>query len=34
VAEVHFLEPVSPSEDGRRRMADACRERIAAALAR
>jgi 1-acyl-sn-glycerol-3-phosphate acyltransferase len=34
VAEVHFLEPVSASEDGRRRMADACRERIAAALAR
>lgn len=34
VAEVHFLEPVSPSEDGRRRMADTCRERIDAALAR
>lgn len=34
VAEVHFLDPVPPSEDGRRRMADACRERIAAALAR
>lgn len=34
VAEVHFLEPVSASEDGRRRMAEACRERIAAALAR
>jgi 1-acyl-sn-glycerol-3-phosphate acyltransferase len=34
VAEVHFLDPVPPSEDGRRRMAEACRERIAAALAR
>jgi 1-acyl-sn-glycerol-3-phosphate acyltransferase len=34
VAEVHFLEPVSASEDGRRRMAEACRERIAVALAR
>lgn len=34
VAEVHFLEPVPASDDGRRRMADACRERIAAALAR
>ena len=34
VAEVHFLEPVAPSEDGRRRMADTCRERIAAAMAR
>ena len=34
VAEVHFLEPVAPGEDGRRNMAEACRERIAAALAR
>jgi len=34
VAEVHFLEPVSPGEDGRRRMAEASRERIAATLAR
>jgi hypothetical protein len=29
---VHFLEPVAPSEDGRRRMAEACRERIIAAM--
>ncbi|MFN3965151.1 MAG: lysophospholipid acyltransferase family protein [Silanimonas lenta] len=34
VAEVHFLDPVPPSEDGRRRMAETCRERIAAVLAR
>jgi len=33
VAEVHFLEPVAASEDGRRRMADTCRERIIAAMA-
>lgn len=33
VAEVHFLEPVAASEDGRRRMAQTCRERIAAAMA-
>ena len=33
VAEVHFLEPVAASEDGRRRMAETCRERIAAAMA-
>ena len=33
VAEVHFLEPVGPSEDGRRRMAETCRERIIAAMA-
>ncbi|MFT3807960.1 lysophospholipid acyltransferase family protein [Arenimonas sp.] len=33
VAEVHFLEPVAASEDGRRRMADTCRERIVAAMA-
>jgi 1-acyl-sn-glycerol-3-phosphate acyltransferase len=32
VAEVHFLEPVAASEDGRRRMADTCRERIVAAM--
>ena len=32
VAEVHFLEPVAASEDGRRRMADSCRERIIAAM--
>jgi 1-acyl-sn-glycerol-3-phosphate acyltransferase len=32
VAEVHFLEPVSASEDGRRRMAETCRERIVAAM--
>ena len=33
VAEVHFLDPVAPGEDGRRRMAEACRERISAAMA-
>ena len=33
VAEVHFLEPVAASEDGRRRMADTCRARIIAAMA-
>jgi 1-acyl-sn-glycerol-3-phosphate acyltransferase len=32
VAEVHFLEPVTAGEDGRRRMADACRARIIAAM--
>lgn len=32
VAEVHFLEPVAASEDGRRRMADTCRQRIVAAM--
>lgn len=32
VVEVHFLEPVAASEDGRRRMADSCRERIVAAM--
>lgn len=31
-AEVHFLEPVPVSDDGRRRMAEASRERIAVAL--
>jgi len=33
VAEVHFLEPVASSEDGRRRMAETCRDRIVAAMA-
>ena len=33
VAEVHFLDPVAAGEDGRRRMAEACRERISAAMA-
>lgn len=33
IAEVHFLEPVATGEDGRRRMADTCRERIIAAMA-
>ena len=33
IVEVHFLEPVAASEDGRRRMAEACRERIVAAMA-
>ena len=32
VTEVHFLEPVGASDDGRRRMADTCRERIIAAM--
>ncbi len=32
VAEVHFLEPVAPSADGRRRLAESCRERIVAAM--
>ena len=32
LAEVHFLEPVSVDEDGRRRMAAVCRERIIAAM--
>ena len=31
--EVHFLEPVLVSEDGRRRMAEVSRERIMAAMA-
>jgi 1-acyl-sn-glycerol-3-phosphate acyltransferase len=30
--EVHFLEPVAGGEDGRRRLADTCRARIAAAM--
>lgn len=32
VAEVHFLEPIRASEDGRRRMAETCRERIVRAM--
>lgn len=32
VAEVHFLEPIAPGADGRRRLAEACRERIHAAM--
>jgi len=32
MAEVHFLEPVSATDDGRRRMAESCRERILAAM--
>lgn len=31
-AEVHFLEPVLPDPDGRRRMADSCRARIIAVM--
>lgn len=31
-AEVHFLRPVQPGEDGRRRLADACRAQIVAAM--
>jgi 1-acyl-sn-glycerol-3-phosphate acyltransferase len=31
-AEVHFLEPVATSDEGRRRMAETCRERIVAAM--
>jgi len=34
IAEVHFLEPVATPLDGRRRMAELCRSRIADALAR
>jgi 1-acyl-sn-glycerol-3-phosphate acyltransferase len=33
IAEVHFLAPVPPSADGRRRLAETCRERILAAMA-
>jgi 1-acyl-sn-glycerol-3-phosphate acyltransferase len=33
VAEVHFLEPVAATEDGRRLMAETCRARIIAAMA-
>ncbi len=32
VAEVHFLEPVTPNADGRRRLAETCRARILAAM--
>lgn len=32
IAQVHFLPPVAPLEGGRRRMAEACRERIERAL--
>lgn len=32
IAEVHFLEPVASSEEGRSRMAATCRERIMAAM--
>ena len=32
LVEVHFLEPVSVDEDGRRRMAEICRDRISAAM--
>jgi len=32
VAEVHFLQPVTNSDEGRRRMADTARSRIAQAL--
>ena len=32
--EVHFLEPASVDEDGRRRLAEVCRDRIIAAMAR
>jgi 1-acyl-sn-glycerol-3-phosphate acyltransferase len=31
-AEVHLLEPVAAADDGRRRMAETCRERIVAAM--
>ena len=34
VAEVHFLEPVVPGPDGRRRLAETCRERILDAMGR
>lgn len=32
VAEVHFLTPVVPASDGRRRLADACRDQIVAVM--
>ncbi|MGH8029839.1 MAG: lysophospholipid acyltransferase family protein [Arenimonas sp.] len=32
MAEVHFLEPVAASDEGRRRMAETCRDRIIAAM--
>jgi 1-acyl-sn-glycerol-3-phosphate acyltransferase len=34
VAEVHFLEPIAAAEDGRRRMAETCRDRIIEAMSR
>ena len=34
IAEVHFLEPIVVAEDGRRRMAETCRDRIAEAMQR
>lgn len=34
IAEVHFLEPIAAAEDGRRRMAETCRERIIEAMSR
>jgi 1-acyl-sn-glycerol-3-phosphate acyltransferase len=34
IAEVHFLEPIAVAEDGRRRMAETCRERITEAMSR
>ena len=34
IAEVHFLEPIVASEDGRRRMAETCRDRITEAMNR
>lgn len=33
VCEVHFLEPVAASDDGRRKMADLCRQRIVDVMA-
>ena len=33
ICEVHFLEPVAAGEDGRRKMADACRQRIVDVMA-
>jgi len=34
IAEVHFLEPIVVAEDGRRRMAETCRDRITEAMQR
>jgi 1-acyl-sn-glycerol-3-phosphate acyltransferase len=34
IAEVHFLNPMTPSEDGRRRLAEGARAQIGAAMAR
>jgi 1-acyl-sn-glycerol-3-phosphate acyltransferase len=33
VCEVHFLEPIAPNEEGRRKMADTCRQRIVDCMA-